>query len=103
MKGFHIVLVFLFSIAAEFAVPLVPSPLELVEEAEETVHFTARRSVSRRAGRTPVSSVTRAGAVNAVPRPPSVRVAPHAHLTRGGPVRKIPPPAPESASALEDH
>ena len=83
--------------AVDLGSPVLPQAGEAAEEFEEATH--ARRRVVLRLVyvEAPAPAAVRKVAL-APPRP-----AHHRPSARRAPVRKVPPPLPESASASDDH
>jgi hypothetical protein len=102
VKAARWLFVFLFYLAAELISPSAAMPLEALDgEAEESIHLAGQTRHTRvgAARRAPAAAQTKTAAL----RPSRPTPAPRTAATRGGPVRKVPAPVPESASAPEDH
>jgi hypothetical protein len=98
MGRFRLLLILMLVAAVDLGSPVLPQASEAAEEFEETTH--ARRRVRRSLhveAATPAAVRKVALAVpRPVPRRPSTR-------SSAAPVRKLPPPLPESSSASDDH
>ncbi len=96
MGRFRLLLILMLVAAVDLGSPVLPQAAEASEEFEEAAH--ARRRVLRLVHvEAPVPAPVRKVAL-AAPRP-----ARHRPSARRTPVRKLPPPLPESASASDDH
>lgn len=103
MRCLRWLLVFSLYAAAELMGPVGAAPMEGHDGgAEESVHLAGQRRVARHIverGRPLVAATPAAAAM----RWAAERRGPRPALARGTPVRKVPPPARESASAPDDH
>jgi hypothetical protein len=96
MGRFRLLLILMLVAAVDLGSPVLPQAGEAAEEFEEATH--ARRRMLRLVHtEAPTPAAVRKVAL-AAPRP-----APHRPSARRAPVRKLPPPLPESASASDDH
>ena len=102
MRLFRLVFLLFFSVAMDFATPLVPAQAEAFDGMEEEVHVTRARRADRLASSPHRSPTPRVASVENARRAWRPR-SPQTRRTPGRNVRKLPSAIVDSSSAPEDH
>jgi len=101
MHTLRTILLVLAFAAADLAVPVMPSALEVADEADESSYHVSRRGASgRRVLRLPAPRTR--DRVHITPSPTGARPTSPARAAAPRSIRKIPPVASDPAPALED-